>query len=495
MIWARNGICYRCRVTGLALGEAIGPFPPERRTAMNEWFDAEDHVERAHELFEAGRWGEAESELRKALARNPYQAEWHFNLALTLEASGRFRDAAESFKKAFELGPGDALTAVMVGLNSLRAGDPEGALPWLDNAQGLDNERIDALIYRIEALTQLGRHDQAEEAYYLAQQIAPEHPEIYAAMAESLLARDLHEKAVWCLREAARLDPTLPRVEAKLAEAYARTGRLERARQLYLRELRRDAGNVETLLDLGELLLDMHRDAEASEKFRRVLELEPDNADAHFNLGRLASSLGDRAEATRQFDLVVRLDPSYPSARCRLAAELLDAGGTAARDRARQLLVDELGEQSERSDRFSIEDMDELGQLLLDASMPTEAARVFRRMIARRPNHAAAHHALSVCHFLRKDRVAGMESARAALRLEPRYVSPMHNLAMAYLEQGQWTRARYWAAQARRLAPDDPSLRRLRLKLRVQAVGELARWIGRILKPGKRRRVSDSASR
>ena len=60
MIWARNGICYRCRVTGLALGEAIGPFPPERRTAMNEWFDAEDHVERAHELFEAGRWGEAD---------------------------------------------------------------------------------------------------------------------------------------------------------------------------------------------------------------------------------------------------------------------------------------------------------------------------------------------------------------------------------------------------------------------------------------------------
>ncbi|QKK09239.1 MAG: tetratricopeptide repeat protein [Planctomycetota bacterium] len=297
------------------------------------------------------------------------------------------------------------------GSTASRAGDPEGALPWLDNAHGLDNERIDALIYRIEALTQLGRHDQAEEAYYLAQQIAPEHPEIYAAMAESLLARDLHEKAVWCLREAARLDPTLPRVEAKLAEAYARTGRLERARQLYLRELRRDAGNVETLLDLGELLLDMHRDAEASEKFRRVLELEPDNADAHFNLGRLASSLGDRAEATRQFDLVVRLDPSYPSARCRLAAELLDAGGTAARDRARQLLVDELGEQSERSDRFSIEDMDELGQLLLDASMPTEAARVFRRMIARRPNHAAAHHALSVCHFLRKDRVAGMESA------------------------------------------------------------------------------------
>lgn len=459
---------------------------------MNEWSDAEDHVERAHELYEAGRWDEAEKELRQAIARNPFQAEWHFNLALTLEAGGRFRDAAESYKKAFELGTGDAQTAALVGLNCLRTGDPEGSLPWLDRATELDADRVEPLIYRIEALTQLGRHDQAETTYYLAQQVDPDNAELYAAMADSLLARNLHDKAVWCLREAARLDPDLPRVEAKLAEAYARTGRQERARQLYLRELRRDPGNIDSLLDLGELLMDMHRDAEASEKFRRVLELEPDNADAHFNLGRLAAKLGDRAGALRQFDLVVRLDPGYPCARCRLAAELLGSHAQGARDRARLLLLAELREQSERSDRFSIEEMDELGQLLLDAQLPTEAARVFKRLISRRPNNAAAHHALSVCYFLRQDWAAGMESARAALRLEPRYIAPMHNLAMAYLEQGQWTRARYWATQARRLDPDDPSLRRLRLKLRVQALFEVARWAGRIVKPGKRRPVDES---
>ena len=461
---------------------------------MNEWSDAEDHVERAHELFEAGRWDEAEKELRQALARNPYQAEWHFNLALTLEAAGRFRDAAESFKKAFELGPGDAQVAVLVGLNCLRAGDPEGSLPWLDKAIDLDNTRVDPLIYKIEALARLGRHEEAETAYYLAQQIEPDDAEIYAVMADSLLARGLHDKAVWCLREAARLDPELPRVEAKLAEAYARTGRQERARQLYLRELRRDPGNIDSLLDLGELLMDMHRDAEASEKFRRVLELEPDNAEAHFNLGRLAAKLGDRAGSLRQFDLVVRLDPSYPSARCKLAAVLLESHTEGAKDRAKLLLLAELRDQSERPDRIAIEEMDELGQLLLDAQLPTEAARVFKRIIARQPNNAAAHHALSVCHFLRQDRAAGMECARAALRLEPQYIAPMHNLAMAYLEQGQWTRARYWATHARRLDPDDPSLRRLRLKLRVQAIFEVVRWAGRILKPGKRPRMDEQGN-
>lgn len=448
---------------------------------MNEWFDAEDHVERAHELFEAGRWVEAEKELREALARNPYQAEWHFNLGLTLQAAQRFREASESFKHAFEHGTGDGQTALLVAINALRAGDPQGALCWLDKAHALDDSTTEALVYRIEALTQLGEHEQAELTFYMAQQIDPDDAELYATMAESLLLRKKYDKAAWCLREAARLDPQLPRVEARLAFAYAQTGRLERARQLYIRELRREPGNIDTLLDLGELLLEMNRDSEASEKFRRVLELEPDNADAHYNLGRLARKAGDTVAALRQFDLVVRLDPTYPRARCQLANELLASKSAQQITRARTLLREELREQSDRFGRTTPEEMNELGQLLLDASLPTEAGLVFKRLIALEPGNADAYHAMSVSCFFRGQRELGMEYARKAHELDPLAIAPMHNLAMAYLEAGQWTRARYWASRARHLAPDDPSLRRLRLKLRVQAVVEVVRWFCRKL--------------
>jgi len=44
------------------------PDTPNGKQAMNEWFEAEQHVERAHELFEAGRLDEAEVELRAALS-------------------------------------------------------------------------------------------------------------------------------------------------------------------------------------------------------------------------------------------------------------------------------------------------------------------------------------------------------------------------------------------------------------------------------------------
>ena len=60
--------------------------PQKGRLPMNAWVDAECRAERAYELYELGRWTEAAVELRAALAINPYNAAWHFNLGLTLES-------------------------------------------------------------------------------------------------------------------------------------------------------------------------------------------------------------------------------------------------------------------------------------------------------------------------------------------------------------------------------------------------------------------------
>ena len=474
---------------------------------MNDWFEAEQHVERAHELYEAGRWDEAERELRHALSLNPYQIEWHFNLGLTLEAAGRHADAADALLKANELKPDDAPTQLLIGHNLLRAGQAERSLAWFERVERLAasdrDEDVDAApadadsddegaaggardphagpaaqaaVYRVEALTELARHDDAELVFYMAQQAWPENAELYAAMADSLTDRKLYDKAIWCLREAARLDADLPRVQARLADVYWRTGRLERARQLYLRELRLDPGDVDTLLDLGELLAEMHRDAEAGEKYHRVLELEPDNPDAHSSLADLAERRGVRDDAIVQLDVVLRLDAAYPGARPRLAGLLMERGLGEDALRAKRLLIAELKAYRAKPESYDAVAADELGQLLLDAGMPSSAASVFERLAETRAGDAAARHHLSVARFQLGQRDQGVRHAREALRLDPRFYPAMHNLAIASIENGHWLRARYWARQALRIAPDDPALRRLRLKLRLHAAVGLGRW-------------------
>src|SRR5690606_35779399 len=101
---------------------------------MNDWLDAEGHADRAFEMYERGRWAEAESELRKAISLNPDQAEWHFNLGLTLEAAGRDLEALASYERATELLPDqpDPLVAAGVVANRLHLSDQ--AVNLLDRA-------------------------------------------------------------------------------------------------------------------------------------------------------------------------------------------------------------------------------------------------------------------------------------------------------------------------------------------------------------------------
>lgn len=455
---------------------------------MNDWSEAENHVERAHELYEAGRWDEAEQALRHALSLNPYRAEWHFNLGLTLEAAGRWEQAIEALKSAYELNEHDDQAPLLLGVICLRLEQPEEAVKWLEIAEresARPSTRAEVSVHQIEAYAAVGRHDDAEQAFYLALQCEPEedpvdegepvnrvHAQAYANMAEAMMTRQEWERAIYCFREAANLDESIPRVHARLAAALSETGRHERSRQLYLRELRDNPGDIDTLLDLGCLLVDMNRLMEAHEKFRRVLELESNNPDAHFYLGDLALRQHRRRDAEAAFRLVMRLDPDYPEVRRRLAELALDR---AEHSEARRLLRRECRDLGEDPKKFTLGDLDDLGQLLLDARLARDAARVFEKLVERASDDAKAWHYLSVARFQMGDRAAGMSAARKALRIDPRLTAAIHNMALASIQERRWKRAGAYIAQLRDLDPDDGALRRLSLSVRI---GRFVEFLG-----------------
>lgn len=456
---------------------------------MNEWHEAEQQVERAHELYEAGRWDEAEAALRQAIAVNPYQPEWQFNLGLTLEAAGRLEDALGAFRSSYELSDnGDPQSAMIMGSTLIELDRPEEAIAWLERTLELAPSNVDAHVHLIDALALVGRHEDAEVHFYMAVQLSPENASAHAALAESLLDRREYDRAVWCLREAARLDPYLPRVHARLAKACAETGRIERARQLYLRELRRNPGDIDTIVDLGRLLMDMNRLPEAGEKLRRALELEPDHLEAHMSLGELAQMSGDRALARRHFDVVVRLSPSYGGARLSLARLLLEDRQRGDHERACVLLREEAALAQHETRETDPEDLEELLGLLLDAQITQQAHLVAHRLVQRRPGDPVSHHLLSVTQFGLGFVPDGVMSCRRALRLRPTFVAPMHNLAVAHLRRGEISRARYWVRQGLHIDPEDRGLRRLRTQLRVRTARAIVESLGLFARRSRRGR-------
>lgn len=446
---------------------------------MNDWFEAEQHVERAHEFFEANRLSEAESELREAIALYPFRAEWHFNLGLTLEAADRRREAVAAFLEAHRLEPGETQASLLIGLNLLRAGDSDNAdaaeaVRWLEDAAAIEETQDDAVVHLIEAHARLGEHDEAEVAFYLSlQRPDADHALAYVNIADSLTDRGEHERAASALREAVQLDPAMTGVYARLANVYAALGRRDRARRLYLRELRQNPGDIETLLDLGVLLVQMKRPAEAAEKFRRVLEIESDNADAHYEIGVLALAEGRLDDARRSLRLVLRLDPDDLRARRRLA-EVHERSGR--RREAQAILVEQARTIEEFPAESGLNDRAELGRMLLEVDRPLEAATVLEAVAAERDDDPAIWRALSVALLRSGRRADGVRAARRERRLAPDSVPAMHNIAMALLIEGRLDRAAVWIRRALRAAPEDAGLQRLRRRLRWARAA-------RILKP------------
>ena len=67
-------------------------------------------------------------------------------------------------------------------------------------AEKIDPQSAAPFVHRIEAYARLGRHEQAEVMFYMAQQVAPDDAGAYVALADSLMQRGMHDRAAWCLR-------------------------------------------------------------------------------------------------------------------------------------------------------------------------------------------------------------------------------------------------------------------------------------------------------
>ncbi|MBT8485636.1 MAG: tetratricopeptide repeat protein [Phycisphaerales bacterium] len=436
---------------------------------MSDWIDAESHADRALEMYERGRWAEAESELRKALSLNPDHPDWLYSLAVTLEAAGRDLEALSTYQRVIELDDELVDAYIAAGAACIRLGRCRTALRWLEQAirRAPDNEF--AYAHRIDALVQLGQHDEAEATFYLAQQSIDEPtPQCLAAIAESLIERRVYERAGWCLRECLRLEPKMPRIRARFAYVLSATQKPQRAVQMYLRDLRDDPGNIDTLIDYGELLVDLGRLGEAGEKFRRVLELEPANVDAHFRLGQVAMESGRAEQAHIEYELVLKLDRQFPCIRLALSEALLARGHVKS---ARLHLREELEAQAncESTDPSvprrepNFQDLDRLGELLLQADLPAEAARIFQSML-RLNQSADLLRRLAIARFRSGDLAGGVAASRRVLRFDPSCLTAIHNLALAALKTGQLRVAAGWIARGLRVDRHDDGLRRLRMK-------------------------------
>ena len=154
-------------------------------------------------------------------------------------------------------------------------GQPQRALRELDRALELNPRYVEALIHRGLVLNELGRTEEAEEAFARAgSQLEGSSGGLPTPVAAQLANR-----------------------HADLAESYAGAGAIDRAIEQYERALELGPEFHDLRFRMARLLLEAGRSLEAREALERVLAARPTFVDAEAALGLARYLSGDAAGA------------------------------------------------------------------------------------------------------------------------------------------------------------------------------------------------------
>ncbi len=196
------------------------------------------------------------------------------------------------------------------GLRHYSAGELEPAVAAYRRAVAANPRSLDAWEYLGRSLHELGRADEALEAWRAALELADGRASHLATASALILLNGGRPDAALGLleRESARSPEAL---ELRLLEARALvlTGRLDDALARAEDAVRRAPDNADAVYMRGAVRIGLRAFAGAERDLRRALELAPDHTAAMSDLAALRRQQGDVAGARRLLERVLELNP------------------------------------------------------------------------------------------------------------------------------------------------------------------------------------------
>src|SRR5208337_2128409 len=233
---------------------------------------------------------QAAERFERAIQNDPSDADYHFNMGVTLAADGDRAGAARELHTALDHRPSDAEAKML--LDSLTS--PAGSIVPSSATSKIPLERIkrnyDEEAFR-QLTTQMGNW--AEERF--ARSDPRTHARFHLELGKELLAHGFSAEAEAEFRHAAAVDPSSTAPLNALAEAYdargdAREARAQAEASLRLRE------SAEAYVILARLDLRENRIEAATQNINRALQLEPGNPAGQDLERTLAAKLAEKAQ-------------------------------------------------------------------------------------------------------------------------------------------------------------------------------------------------------
>jgi protein O-GlcNAc transferase len=251
----------------------------------------------------------------KAVAIEPRNATYQFNLGKSLRQLKRPQEACEAFNRAISLRVGyfeaynelglaqmdcgnlDAAVAAFqrtlslqhnyfeahnnLGLVFHRQGSYDKAIASLRRALEIDPNSARARTNLGMALRSQGHAAEAIESHRTALKLSPRDPVIWTNLGNALTETDQYEEAIECFREAMEIAPDYAEAYYNWGSAYMRRDQFKLAAEKFSDAIEKDPNRVDALNGLGLALLRLGRVDQAISTFRRALQITPNDAGIH----------------------------------------------------------------------------------------------------------------------------------------------------------------------------------------------------------------------
>lgn len=231
-----------------------------------------DDAEALHLLglahFVQGRPVDAVQTIAAAIAADPTQGLYHFNMGLALDSLGMAADALGCFAAATELAPDLAEAQFRLGLAAQRDDRLDQAVERYRQVLRVAPNHGPALNNLGTALRKLGRAGEAVRHHQAAIALNPDHAEAHNNLALALTDLGRAAEAVDHHRAATRLRPDSPDLHFNLGVALDELGQVDQSVTAY----------------------------------RAAIALRPDFAQAHNNLALALLTRGDMAAGWREYE-------------------------------------------------------------------------------------------------------------------------------------------------------------------------------------------------
>lgn len=208
----------------------------------------------------------AENSCRRALALENGLPEIHVSCGKIYNATGRSREAIQSFVRALEL----------------------------------DDRNAPAYEGLARTYEELERFEKAESTYESAIELRPTYWGTFARLGAFYFRQKRWEEAEEQFKRVMELTPGNYQAFNNLGAAFARSGMREKARTYYERSNRVEP-NYAATSNLGQIHMNEGEDAKAVERFRQALTFKSQYSVLE-NLGRVQSRLGQKSQAREAFE-------------------------------------------------------------------------------------------------------------------------------------------------------------------------------------------------